>query len=136
MALIKGDSMNRHYLHEYFATGFILHGKVVHLEEIKTHIISEYVEKKVLAMVKPTYSQKPLSLVCESVQEHISKGEIPGEFYLAFILWGEPQYTEEVKEFIDSYLEKGLIDVVRTPYTKEKQFITDMTGDDQLKVVT
>jgi hypothetical protein len=119
------DSMDKNYFHEYFAMGFILHGKVIHLEEIKTHIISEYVEKKVLAMLKPTYSQKPLSVVCESVHTNILKGEIPGEFYLAFILWGEPQYTEEVKKFIDSYVEKGFIDVMRTCYTKGKQFIKD-----------
>lgn len=117
--------MNENYFHEYFAMGFILHGKVTYLEEIKTYILTEYVEKNRLSMVRPTYSQKPLSVVCESVEENIPKGEIPGEFYLAFILWGEPQYTEEVKEFIDSYVEKGFIDVMKTCYTKEKQFIID-----------
>ena len=71
------DSMNKNYLHEYFAMGFILHGDVIHLEEIKTYILTEYVEKNRLSMVKPTYSQKPLSVVCESVPENIAKGEIP-----------------------------------------------------------
>ncbi len=50
----------------------------------------------------------------------------PENFYLTFVLRGEVTYTEQVKEYIDCYVKKGLVSSERTLYSKEKQYIKIM----------
>jgi hypothetical protein len=116
----------KEYLEEYFTTACILCGKIQYLEEIKRYIIKTYVEKGVLKMIRPTYSKQSLSVVTESdyhlYEKQNSTGEC-GDFFLTFVLRGEVTYTEQVKEYIGTYVEKGLVSLEKTPYSKEKQFI-------------
>jgi hypothetical protein len=124
------DGKRKAYLREYFTTACILHGKVTDLEEIKAYIVGAYVEKGLLEMIRPTYSRKPLCVVCESVsvyeKVHVLEGD--DESYLTFILRGEPRYTEEVKQYIAEYVNEGLIALETTGYTKEKQYIVETGG--------
>ena len=114
------------YLKEHFTTACILCGKLQYLEEIKRYIIKTYVEKGVLKMIRPTYSKRSLSVVTEShyrrkeILESVPDGE---DYYLAFVLNGEVTYTEQVKEYISTYVEKGVIELEMTPYSKERQYI-------------
>ena len=114
------------YLEEHFTTACILCGKIQYLEEIKRYIIETYVEKGVLKMIKPTYSKRSLSVVTEShyhlYEKQDSKGE-RGDFFLTFVLRGEVTYTEQVKEYIGTYVKKGVVSLEKTPYSKEKQYI-------------
>jgi hypothetical protein len=116
----------RQYLHEYFTTVFILCGKIKHLEEIKKYIVQTYIDTGLLTMIKPTYSGKPLYAVTESNytgNTYEFPDAVSGESYLGFILWGEVTYTENVKEYITTYVDKGLIELETTSYTKQKQYI-------------
>jgi len=116
----------RSYLEEHFTTGCILCGKIQYLEEIKEYIIKTYVKNGLLKMIRPTYSKRSLSVVTEShyrrkeILESVPDGE---DYYLAFVLNGEVTYTEQVKEYISTYVEKGVIELEMTPYSKERQYI-------------
>jgi hypothetical protein len=122
------DGKRRAYLREYFTTACILHGKITDLEEVEAYIVDTYVEKGLLEMIRPTYSRKPLCVVCESVsvyEKGVHSLEGDHESYLTFILRGEPKYTEEVKQYIAGYVNEGLIAMETTGYTKEKQYIIE-----------
>ena len=112
------------YLVEHFTTACILCGKIEYLEEIKAHIIKTYIEPGLLKMIKPTYLRKAPSVVTESQYQYKEQPEeVDGEdYYLAFVLKGEIRHTEQVKEYISTYSEKG-VTLKMTPYSKEKQFI-------------
>ncbi len=116
----------RSYLEEHFTTGCILCGKIQYLEEIKKYIIKTYVKNGLLKMIRPTYSKRPLSVVTEShyrkkeVSESVPDSE---DYYFAFVLNGEVTYTGQVKEYIKTYVEKGVVELDVTLYSKERQFV-------------
>ncbi|MBU6999103.1 MAG: hypothetical protein HXS42_15765 [Theionarchaea archaeon] len=53
------------YLTELFNFAFILRGHVKDLEAVKEYVITEYVEKGILKMIKPTYSKDRLYILSE-----------------------------------------------------------------------
>ena len=112
------------YLVEIFNLAFVLHGELKDLEEIKHFIIKEYHNKKLLKLIKPTYAKEEFLIVDETEWQQIKKQMTkisPDEsdsFYLAFILRGEVEYLEEIKNvIIQEPLECESI------YSKEKLFI-------------
>lgn len=127
---------DKDYFHDYFTVACILHGGAKYLEEIKRYIIETYVRKGLLKIIKPTYSKRPLSVVNESQYllyrkkgRSLSRGKSDHEgkdFYLAFILRSEIIYLEQVEAYIrKAYVEKGLVELTMTPYSKVKQYIVE-----------
>jgi hypothetical protein len=53
------------YLTEYFNLAFILRGHVKYLEAAKEYLVTEYVNKGLLKMIKPTYSKERLYIIPE-----------------------------------------------------------------------
>jgi hypothetical protein len=53
------------YLTEHFNLAFILRGHVKDLEAAKEYIVTEYVNKGLLKMIKPTYSKERLYIIPE-----------------------------------------------------------------------
>jgi hypothetical protein len=51
------------YLSELFNFACVLQGDIKHLEEIKEHIVTEYVDKGLIKLIKPTYEKKEIYLV-------------------------------------------------------------------------
>lgn len=129
----------REYFREYFNFGCILCGKVRYLEEIKEYIVDEYVEKGLVKLIKPTYSKGALSIVDEVQWEAFKKGELlssgdkefnDGEtFDFACILRGEVKHLEELREYIRMYVEKGLVNVVKITYSKDRIYIIEGKGN-------
>jgi len=55
----------RQYLSEIFNFACVLRGEVKHLEEIKEHIVNEYVEKGRVKMIKPTYNKREIYILTD-----------------------------------------------------------------------
>ena len=53
----------RKYLSELFNFSCVLQGDIKHLEKIKEHIVTEYVDKGLIKLIKPTYEKKEIYLV-------------------------------------------------------------------------
>lgn len=53
------------YLTEFFNLAFILRGHVKDLEAVKEYIVTEYVNKGLLKLIKPTYSKERLYIIPE-----------------------------------------------------------------------
>jgi hypothetical protein len=71
-----GDSMEERpekegedYLTEHFNLAFILRGHVKDLEAVKEYIVTEYVRKNTLKMIKPIYDKRRLYIMTESQWE-------------------------------------------------------------------
>jgi hypothetical protein len=70
-----GDSMEERpeekedYLTEHFNLAFILRGHVKELEAVKEYIVTEYVRKNTLRMIKPVYDKRRLYIMTESQWE-------------------------------------------------------------------
>jgi hypothetical protein len=67
-----GDSMEERpekdeedYLTEHFNLAFILRGHVKDLEAVKEYIVTEYVRKNTLKMIKPVYDKRRLYIMTE-----------------------------------------------------------------------
>ncbi|MGC1122262.1 MAG: hypothetical protein WBA22_14320, partial [Candidatus Methanofastidiosia archaeon] len=54
------------YLTEHFNLAFILRGHVKELEAVKEYIVTEYVRKNTLRMIKPVYDKRRLYIMTES----------------------------------------------------------------------
>jgi selenophosphate synthetase-related protein len=57
------------YLTEYFNLAFILRGHVKELEAVKEYIVTEYVRKNTLRMIKPVYDKRRLYIMTEEQWE-------------------------------------------------------------------
>ena len=57
---------DKEYLTELFNFSCILRGEVKYLEQIKEHIITEYVEKGHVKLIKPVYDKKELHILAEN----------------------------------------------------------------------
>ncbi len=55
----------KEYLEELFNFSCILRGEVKHLEKIKEYIVREYVEKRLVKLIKPTYDKKEIYILTE-----------------------------------------------------------------------
>lgn len=53
-------------LSEFLNFACILKGEKVHLEKIKEHILTEYVETGLVELINPTYDKKELHFLNES----------------------------------------------------------------------
>jgi hypothetical protein len=53
----------KEYLSELFNFACVLRGEVKYLEEIKEHIIQEYVKKGWVKLIKPTYDKKEIYIM-------------------------------------------------------------------------
>ncbi|KYK33913.1 MAG: hypothetical protein HXS46_19315 [Theionarchaea archaeon] len=56
---------NKQYLSELFNFACVLRGEVKHLEQIKEHIVQEYVDKGLVKLIKPTYDKKEIYIMTE-----------------------------------------------------------------------
>lgn len=56
---------NKQYLSELFNFACVLRGEVKHLERIKEYIVSEYVEKGLVKLIKPTYDKEEIYILTE-----------------------------------------------------------------------
>jgi hypothetical protein len=56
---------DKQYLSELFNFACVLRGEVKHLERIKEHIVSEYVEKGLVKLIKPTYDKEEIYILTE-----------------------------------------------------------------------
>ncbi|MBU7018888.1 MAG: hypothetical protein HXS44_15370 [Theionarchaea archaeon] len=57
------EETKKKYLSELFSFACVLRGEVKHLEEIKEYIITEYVDKGHVKMIKPTYEKSEIYLL-------------------------------------------------------------------------
>jgi hypothetical protein len=57
------------YLTEFFNLAFILRGRVKDLEAVKEHLVTEYVRKDILKMIKPLYDKRRLYIMTEAQWE-------------------------------------------------------------------
>ena len=51
------------YLSELFNFACVLQGEIKHLEKIKGYIVTEYVEKGLIKLIRPTYEKSEIYLV-------------------------------------------------------------------------
>lgn len=63
---VKKMEDNKQYLSELFNFACVLRGEVKHLENIKEHIVQEYVEKGLVKLIKPTYDKKEIYILTET----------------------------------------------------------------------
>lgn len=63
----------RQYLSELFNFACVLRGEVKHLEEIKEHIIKEYVDKGLIKLIKPTYDKKEIYILTDTEYKEYQK---------------------------------------------------------------
>ena len=68
----KSDGGNQ-YLSELFNFSCVLKGEVKYLEKIKEHIITEYVDKGLVKLIKPTYDKKEIYLMTDEEWDEYQK---------------------------------------------------------------
>ncbi len=56
----------RRYLSEHFNFACVLRGEVKHIEEIKEHIIQEYVDKGLIKLIRPTYDKTEIYILTDA----------------------------------------------------------------------
>ena len=59
------EQNQRTYLSELFNFSCVLRGEVKYLEEIKEHIVTGYVDKGRVNLIKPTYDKRELYILTE-----------------------------------------------------------------------
>lgn len=67
------ERKEKEYLSELFNFVCILRGEVKYLEEIKGYIITEYVNKGLINLIKPTYDKKEVHILTESQWKEYQK---------------------------------------------------------------
>ncbi len=67
------ERKEKEYLSELFNFACVLRGEVKYLEKIKEHIITEYVDKGWVKLIKPTYDKKELYIITESQWKEYQK---------------------------------------------------------------
>ena len=60
---VKKSGEGNQYLSELFNFSCVLRGEVKHLEKIKEHIITEYVNTGLVKLIRPTYDKKEIYLL-------------------------------------------------------------------------
>ncbi|MBU7016408.1 MAG: hypothetical protein HXS44_02780 [Theionarchaea archaeon] len=59
----NNEETKKKYLSELFSFACVLRGEVKHLEEIKEYIITEYVNKGHVKLIRPTYEKSEIYLL-------------------------------------------------------------------------
>ena len=57
------EKTKKEYLLELFNFACVLQGDIKHLEKIKGYIVTEYVDKGLIKLIKPTYEKSEICLV-------------------------------------------------------------------------
>ncbi len=65
--------LEKEYLEELFNFSCVLRGEVKDLEKIKEHIITEYVDKGLIKLIKPTYDKKEIYILTEEQWKEYQK---------------------------------------------------------------
>jgi hypothetical protein len=63
----------KEYLSEIFNFACVLRGEVKYLEQIKEHIVAEYINKGLVKIIKPTYDKRELYIMTESQWKEYQK---------------------------------------------------------------
>ncbi len=63
----------KEYMQELFNFSCVLRGEVKCLEKIKEHIITEYVDKGLIKLIKPTYDKKEIYILTEEQWKEYQK---------------------------------------------------------------
>lgn len=63
----------KEYLSEIFNFACVLRGEVKYLEQIKEHIVAEYINKGLVKIIKPTYDKRELYIITESQWKEYQK---------------------------------------------------------------
>jgi hypothetical protein len=67
------EETKKEYLSELFNFACVLRGEVKYLEEIKGYIVTEYVEKGLIKLIKPIYEKDKIYLVTSEEWEEYQK---------------------------------------------------------------
>jgi hypothetical protein len=127
---------------EYFNCAFVLYGSVRYLEDIKLYIIKNFVNTRLLKLIKPTYAKDNFSIVNEQeykASKHFKKGtekkgfDKSDKFNFAFVLRGEVKHIEKIRDYI---AKQYLIKVITVKYDKEKLYIVDKFQRERFKKST
>ena len=70
--LEPGEESKKEYS-DPFNFGCVLQGDLKHLEEIKEHIITEYVEKGLIKLIRPTYKKSEIRLITDAEWKEYQK---------------------------------------------------------------
>jgi len=112
------------------------------LEEIKQYIIKNFVNTRLLKLIKPTYAKSDFSIVHEqgykaynrfkkdTEKKRFDKSDI---FYFAFVLRGEVKDIETIRDYI---AKQYLVEIVTVNYDKEKLFIVNKSQWEYFKKST
>ena len=69
----NNEETKKEYLLELFNFACVLRGEIKHLEEIKGYIVTEYVEKGLIKLIKPIYEKDKIFLVTSEEWEEYQK---------------------------------------------------------------
>jgi hypothetical protein len=67
------EETKKKYLSELFNFACVLQGEIKHLEKIKEHIVTEYVEKGLIKLIKPTYEKSEIHLITDAEWKEYQK---------------------------------------------------------------
>ncbi len=67
------NDTEKEYLQELFNFSCVLRGEIKNLEEIKEHIITDYVDKGLIKLIKPTYDKKEIYILTEEQWKEYQK---------------------------------------------------------------
>ena len=74
-----GEESKKMYLSELFSFACVLRGEVKHLEEIKEYIVTEYVKKGLIKLIRPTYEKNKIYLLTSEEWKEYQKFKKMGE---------------------------------------------------------
>ena len=125
----KPVNQHKDFYKEYFNLGIVLRGEVNDLEEVKKYIITTFVDKRLVQLIKPTYKKEKLCIVNEheyaELQRFNGKEKINDEsecFHFACILRGEVNYLEAIKKWINQYKS---VEIFVSTYEKDRLYIVE-----------
>ena len=67
------EETKKKYLSELFNFACVLQGEIKHLEMIKEHIVTEYVDKGLIKLIKPTYEKSEIHLITDAEWKEYQK---------------------------------------------------------------
>jgi hypothetical protein len=67
------EETKKKYLSELFNFACVLQGDIKHLEEIKGYIVTEYVDKRLIKLIRPTYEKSEIHLITDTEWKEYQK---------------------------------------------------------------
>jgi hypothetical protein len=74
-----GEETKKKYLSELFSFACVLRGEVKHLEKIKEYLVTEYVEKGLIKLIRPIYEKDKIYLLTSEEWEEYQELKKMGE---------------------------------------------------------